>query len=94
MSTDTEFSRVVLADAAPATGKDMNHEKSYFSIWVSICLSLLLTPMAFAASSREDLQARVDAAKVVLDQIMGAGDERSPATFFSRPPAWPSFRAW
>lgn len=45
----------------------------------SICLSLLLTSSAFAASSREDLQDRVDAAKVVLDQIMGANDKTIPA---------------
>ena len=43
-----------------------------------ICLSFLLTPMAFAGSTREDLQARVDAAKVVLDQIMAANDRSIP----------------
>ena len=32
----------------------------------------------FAASSRDDLQARIDAAKVVLDQIMGAQDKTIP----------------
>jgi len=47
-------------------------------IFASICLSFLLTPMAFAASDREDLQARIDAAKVVLDQIMAAGDRSIP----------------
>ena len=47
-------------------------------ILVSICLSLLLTPMAFAGSTREDLQARIDAAKTVLDQIMAAGDRSIP----------------
>ncbi len=45
---------------------------------VSICLSFLLTSSAFAASSKEDLQSRVDAAKVVLDQIMGAKDRTIP----------------
>ena len=44
----------------------------------SICLSFLLTSTAFAASSREDLQARIDAAKIVLDQIMGAKDKSIP----------------
>jgi SH3 domain-containing YSC84-like protein 1 len=44
----------------------------------SICLSLMLTGSAFAASSREDLQARIDAAKVVLDQVMAAGDHSIP----------------
>ena len=45
---------------------------------VSICLSLVLPTAAFAASTREDLQARIDAAKVVLDQIMNAGDRTVP----------------
>jgi lipid-binding SYLF domain-containing protein len=44
----------------------------------SLCLCLLMTGPAFAASSREDLQARVDAAKVVLDQVMAAGDRSIP----------------
>jgi len=34
--------------------------------------------MASAASSREDLQARIDSAKLVLDQIMGANDAKIP----------------
>lgn len=38
----------------------------------------MLTCTAFAASSRDDLQARVDAAKVVLDQIMAAQDKSIP----------------
>ena len=44
----------------------------------SFCFCLLLTSTAFAASSREDLQARVDAAKTVLDQIMSAQDRTIP----------------
>ena len=44
----------------------------------SICLSFFLTCAAFAASSRDDLQSRVDAAKVVLDQILGAQDRSIP----------------
>jgi SH3 domain-containing YSC84-like protein 1 len=44
----------------------------------AICLCFMLTGSAFAASSREDLQARIDAAKLVLDQIMGAGDRSVP----------------
>ena len=47
-------------------------------IIASICLCLGIIPAASAASSREDLQARVDAAKVVLDQIMGAQDRSIP----------------
>ncbi len=38
----------------------------------------MLSPAAFAASSKEDLQARIDAAKVVVDQIMGAQDKSIP----------------
>jgi len=47
--------------------------------FASICLSILLTSTAFAASSRDDLQARVDSAKVVLDQIMSAQDKTIPS---------------
>jgi lipid-binding SYLF domain-containing protein len=45
-------------------------------IALSICF--MLTPIAFAASSRQDLQDRIDAAKVVLDQIMNAQDRTIP----------------
>src|ERR1035438_294505 len=38
----------------------------------------MLTCCAFAASSRDDLQARIDASKVVLDQIMAAKDRGIP----------------
>ena len=44
----------------------------------SICLCFILTCTAFAASTREDLQARVDQAKIVLDQIMSAKDSTVP----------------
>ncbi len=44
----------------------------------STCLCFLLALPAFAASSREDLQARVDAAKVVLDQTLNAQDRSIP----------------
>src|ERR1035437_6112801 len=47
-------------------------------IIASICLSFMLTCCAFAASSRDDLQARIDASKVVLDQIMAAKDRGIP----------------
>jgi lipid-binding SYLF domain-containing protein len=45
---------------------------------VSVCLCFMLATTAFAASSREDLQARIDAAKQVLDQIMAAQDSTVP----------------
>ena len=43
-----------------------------------LCIGFVLTCTASAASSREDLQARMDAAKTVLDQIMAAGDATIP----------------
>lgn len=44
----------------------------------TISLCFLLTCSAFAASSKQDLQARVDAAKTVLEQIMSAQDRSIP----------------
>jgi lipid-binding SYLF domain-containing protein len=44
----------------------------------SVCLSFLLASTAFAASTREDLQVRIDQAKTVLDQIMAANDRTIP----------------
>ncbi len=48
-------------------------------LFATVTLCLVLPCAAFAASSREDLQARVDQAKVVLDAIMGAQDGSIPA---------------
>jgi lipid-binding SYLF domain-containing protein len=48
-------------------------------VLASICLSLLFTSTVFAASSKEDLQDRVDSAKNVLNQIMGAQDKTIPS---------------
>jgi lipid-binding SYLF domain-containing protein len=44
----------------------------------SICLCFMFSSAAFAGSTKEDLQARIEAAKVVLDQIMGAQDKSIP----------------
>jgi SH3 domain-containing YSC84-like protein 1 len=44
----------------------------------SVCLSFLLPSLAAAASTREDLQERIDAAKIVLDEIMNAKDATVP----------------
>jgi lipid-binding SYLF domain-containing protein len=44
----------------------------------SLCLCFMLTSAGFAASSREDLQARIDEAKLVLDHIMAAKDSTIP----------------
>ena len=44
----------------------------------SICLCFMITCTVFAASSRQTLQSRIDAAKVVLDEIMAAKDKTVP----------------
>jgi lipid-binding SYLF domain-containing protein len=44
----------------------------------AICCFFLISSAAFAASSRDDLQARIDSAKNVLDQILGAQDRSIP----------------
>lgn len=44
----------------------------------SICLGLLIPGVANAASSRDDLQARLDAAKVVLDEVLNTPDRTVP----------------
>src|ERR1700761_7391031 len=44
----------------------------------SLCLCLLTTCAANAASSKSDLQDRIEAAKTVLDQIMDAKDSTIP----------------
>jgi lipid-binding SYLF domain-containing protein len=44
----------------------------------SICLCFMFTCTAFAGSTRADLQARVEAARVVIDQIMAAQDKSIP----------------
>jgi SH3 domain-containing YSC84-like protein 1 len=47
-------------------------------IIASLSICFVLSCASAAAPSREDLQARVDAAKVVLDQIMAAQDSTIP----------------
>jgi SH3 domain-containing YSC84-like protein 1 len=47
-------------------------------IIAAFCMCFMLTGSAFAASSREDLHARLEAAQVVLDQIMAAEDATIP----------------
>lgn len=44
----------------------------------AICLCFIMTCRAFAGSTHEDLQARIDAAKEALDKIMAAGDRTIP----------------
>lgn len=50
----------------------------------SLCLCLLLASTAHAASTREDLQARIDSAKTVLEQIMGADDKSIPLNILEK----------
>ncbi len=45
---------------------------------IAFSLCVLLSPAVFAASSRQDLQDRIDSAKTVLDQIMNAQDHTVP----------------
>jgi lipid-binding SYLF domain-containing protein len=45
---------------------------------VLLCLCCLLPITAFAGSTRESLQARIDAAKAVLDEIMATPDNSIP----------------
>jgi lipid-binding SYLF domain-containing protein len=47
-------------------------------IFACVVALLMVSPVAFAASSRADLQARINSAKVVLQQIMGAQDSTIP----------------
>ena len=47
-------------------------------IFALICLSFMFTSVAFAASTRESLQNRIDAAKAVMDEIMKAQDSSIP----------------
>ena len=44
----------------------------------SICLCFLLAGPALGASSKQDLQDRIDSAKTVMDQIMAASDRNIP----------------
>jgi lipid-binding SYLF domain-containing protein len=51
---------------------------------VAICLCFMSAVPVFAASSRGDLQDRVEAAKVVLDQVMAAQDHTVPLNILER----------
>jgi lipid-binding SYLF domain-containing protein len=44
-----------------------------------ICLCFILSPAVFAASSKENLQSRIDAAQAVIEQIMSAPDRSIPS---------------
>lgn len=51
---------------------------------VLLCLCALLAPQFAAASSRDDLQARIDSSKIVLDKIMAAGDKGIPLSIMEK----------
>jgi SH3 domain-containing YSC84-like protein 1 len=50
----------------------------------TLCLAFAATLPAFSASSRQDLQDRVDAARTVLDQIMAAKDRSIPMNILAQ----------
>ena len=52
--------------------------KKFVTPVLALCLGLLIPGAAIAASTHEDLQDRVDAAKVVLDQILNTPDNTIP----------------
>jgi lipid-binding SYLF domain-containing protein len=49
-----------------------------------LCLCFVLPSAAFAGSTRENLQARIDAARTVLDEIMAAQDKTIPMNILER----------
>jgi lipid-binding SYLF domain-containing protein len=59
-------------------------KKTIASICLCLMLSFMLGSGASAASKKADLQARIDAAKVVLDQIMAAGDKSIPLNILQK----------
>jgi lipid-binding SYLF domain-containing protein len=76
-STSTSYQT---AGTEPQSEKEQDMKKTL----ALICLSFMLTSAAFAASTRENLQARIDAAKVVLDQIMATPDKSIPMDIMER----------
>jgi lipid-binding SYLF domain-containing protein len=52
--------------------------KKFVSPVLALCLGLVIPGSAFASSSRDDLQDRMDAAKLVLDQILTTPDNTIP----------------
>lgn len=49
-----------------------------------LALCFMLPPAAFAASTRENLQARIEAAKVVLDEVMTTNDNSIPMSILQQ----------
>jgi SH3 domain-containing YSC84-like protein 1 len=74
-------------DNQPALFRDRGYRKDKWmkkNLIASLCLSFLMTGSGFAASSRIDLQDRVDSAKTVLDQIMNAKDSTIPSNILDK----------
>ncbi len=69
-STTRQLARLL----SRAREKDNNMKKTL----VLTCLCCLLPFTAFAAQKRESLQLRIDAAKIVLDEIMATPDNNIP----------------
>lgn len=68
------------AGTEPRSEEDQDMKKTL----ALICLSFTLSSSAFAGSTRENLQARIDAAKTVLDEIMAAQDNTIPMNILER----------
>jgi len=62
----------------PRSEKDSDMKKIISSICLMLLACFMLSNAAYAASSREDLQARIDASKIVLDEILNANDKSLP----------------
>jgi lipid-binding SYLF domain-containing protein len=52
--------------------------KKFLAPTLVLCLGVLIPASAFAASTKEDLQDRLDAAKLVMDQILHTPDNTIP----------------
>ena len=59
-------------------------KKTIASICLCFMVSFMFAGSASAASKKGDLQTRIDAAKVVLDQIMAAGDKSIPLNILQK----------
>ena len=59
-------------------GKEMDMKKALASVCTLLSICLMFPSAALAASNREDLQVRIDQAKLVLDHIMAAQDSTIP----------------
>ena len=53
-------------------------------LFALLSLCLMLPSAALAGSTRENLQERIDAAKIVLDQIMAARDSSIPSNILAQ----------